>query len=123
MHDDDPLAPDLKASGAKSDAETLAALQAMLESAEGVAPQPTDGPPPTDTFFGLTMGALFAGLVISTVGLGMFRYGKVEAQPLYLLFGVLLFVTPFVFTSTLYLVVAGLVLFALPILLKKFLYW
>jgi VIT1/CCC1 family predicted Fe2+/Mn2+ transporter len=48
---------------------------------------------------------------------------KVATEPLSLIFGVLLFVTPFFITDVLWLVVAGLVLVAIPMMLKKFLSW
>lgn len=80
-------------------------------------------PTPPDTFLGMTMGALFAGLVLSSIGMGFVIYAKSETQPLFALFGIALFVVPFFLTSTWPLSLVGAALVLTPILAKRYLHW
>ena len=107
---------------ALEDAQAAQAAQKTLAS-EGAGGQGAPGPPPEPTIMGLTFGALFAGLVLSSIGIGFLVYAKSETQPLFFLFGIVLVGLPFFVTNTTGLVVAGLVLVLLPMLLKKYLYW
>ena len=111
----------------------LAALTAALEQARAAqahntaagtgAAQATSAGPVDATFFGLTMAALCAGFVLSAIGVGFVVYAKSEAHPLFAIFGIALFIVPFVLTSTVPLVVVGTVLVVLPMLLLRYLHW
>ena len=96
------------------------ALKRQLAQAQ-VQRKNVEGRRPTEaTFMGMTMGGLFAGLVVSTLGLAFIRYGKTTGKILFALFGAVMFATPFFVTSTWPLIVAGAALFAAPVVIGRF---
>ena len=71
-------------------------------------------------FDGMTAGSLVVGLVLSTVGLGLVRYGKVVLSWMYAIVGVVLMVLPFFITDAWILGGVGAGVIALLLVLKKF---
>ena len=94
--------------------QQLAAEQAT-QAKVGVQKATTTEP----TFFGFTMGALFAGLIISTIGIGYLRYAKSTAEPIIAIFGLALLVIPFFITQTLWLSLVGGTVALLPFVLRR----
>ena len=93
---------------------------AQKAQAEGAATQGEAQPVDSGTFMGMSGGALFAGLVISTLGIAYIRYGKTSGQFAFAMFGLAMLVVPFFVTTALPLSAAGVALFVLPILMKRF---
>jgi hypothetical protein len=57
-------------------------------------------------------------MIYSTIGLGMFLYGKKAVRIIPLLAGIALMIVPYFFGSLLWMSVVSLVLMALPILMR-----
>ena len=97
-----------------------AALTKQLEQARKAEVRDDGKAPAPEMFLGMTAGALFAGLLISTLGLAYMRYAKSTGQVAFGLCGLALFFVPWFVPSALPLVAIGVVLTALPIVLKRF---
>lgn len=100
-------------------------MQKALESAVALGDKIANGevaidPSADPTFLGLTAGALFAGLVLSSIGVGMVIYGKSQLRIIFILFGVLLVALPFFATATPWLVGIGSLLVVLPLALNRY---
>ena len=63
---------------------------------------------------------LLVSMVYSTVGLGMFMYGKRAVRFVPLIAGLLLMVVPYFITNLLWMTVASVALMASPFVLGKF---
>lgn len=63
---------------------------------------------------------LFFSIVISSVGLAYFIYGKKNYEVLYMFVGVGLMVYPYFIWNLLFSVIIGIILCALPFILKRF---
>ncbi|MDP2340965.1 MAG: hypothetical protein Q8O67_08410 [Deltaproteobacteria bacterium] len=114
---DDELQPQTLKTATTNNAQ-LAALTKQLELAQ--AEQKAGGDVDGGMFDGLTAGSLMVGLVLSTIGLGLVRYGKVMLSWMYAIFGVALMVIPFFIMDAWILVGVGVGLIALLLLLKRF---
>ena len=62
---------------------------------------------------------LFAALLVSSIGLGYFIYGKKIADFHFLLAGIALMIYPYFFTGML-LIVIGIILLAAPFVIKRY---
>lgn len=62
--------------------------------------------------------SLFLGLIFGSVGMGFFVYGKKQRRWMALISGITLCVIPYALSNPLMLMVAGLVLVALPFMFK-----
>lgn len=116
MDPDDVTAPGT--ASADADAALAKLLQAQLAAHEG-QPATSTSATAEPTFFGMTIAAIFLGFVISVVGLGLANYGRTTGNFVFAAFGVALMVVPFFVTSTIGLVVAGVVLLGVPMVMKK----
>lgn len=67
----------------------------------------------------MTVSAMLWGLLFSSIGVGLFLYGRKQSRFMPLLCGALLVVYPFFVTRTLWLVVIGAVLTALPYFVRR----
>ena len=61
---------------------------------------------------------LIVGVIAGAIGLGYFVYGKKQGELVFLVSGIGLMVYPYLLSSGILLVVAGLALAALPFILK-----
>jgi hypothetical protein len=61
---------------------------------------------------------LLWGVIFGSVGLGFFIYGRKQQAVVPLVVGIALFVVPYVISNVYYLVLAGLLLVALPYFLR-----
>lgn len=68
----------------------------------------------TDMLRHMTTATLLWGLLFSSIGIGLFIYGKRQAAPVPLICGIALFLFPMFVTNTMLLVGVGVVLTALP---------
>ncbi len=66
--------------------------------------------------------SLMLNLIISSVGLGYFLYGKKAVEFSFLIAGIIMMIFPYFIRNDLLSILLGIVLFAAPILLKKY-YW
>ena len=64
--------------------------------------------------------SLFIGLLMSSVGLGYFVYGKKSSDIQFMLTGIALMVYPYFFQDVMAIVIIGLILLLVPFLMKKF---
>ncbi len=62
---------------------------------------------------------LLWGVIFGSVGLGFFIYGRKQQAVVPLVAGIALFVVPYVISNVYYLVLAGLLLVALPYFLRN----
>lgn len=97
----------------------LAKLQADLAAQQAQAQSSTSSTPAEPMFFGMTMTAIFIGFVLSVVGAAMANYGRKTSNIVITVIGVVMVIVPFFVTSTTWLLVAGALLIATPIVLKK----
>lgn len=95
-------------------------LIALTEELERAKAEEAANPAAPDTFFGMTFGALMVGLVASTLGLGLIRYGKVSQQWIFAIVGVALMVLPFFVQDALILTVASVGTVGLGFLVRRF---
>lgn len=102
------------------DPAKLQKLVKQLEAAQRAETRTDGKPPEAATFMGMTMGGLFAGLVVSTLGIAYIRYAKTTSQYLFALCGLLMLVVPFFVSQTLPLCGIGFGLALLPVLVKRF---
>jgi len=65
--------------------------------------------------------ALFLSLIISTVGVAYFVYGKKEADAAFMLCGLVLCIYPYFFQGLEIQIVAGAILMYLPFAIRRFL--
>jgi hypothetical protein len=66
-----------------------------------------------------TEAALFWGLIFGSIGLGFFMYGKRQRSPVPMVCGLVLMVYPYFVGSTLALIAIGVVLMAIPYVVKR----
>ena len=66
----------------------------------------------------LNASSLFWGFLFGTIGLGFFVYGKKQRAPVPLCCGIALMVYPYFVSNTLVLVAIGVVLMALPFIVR-----
>jgi hypothetical protein len=88
-----------------------------LEATTGAQLKPPAG---EQTYFGLTFGALFLGLIISTVGLGYIRYAKVTSQLSFFLVGAALIGIAFFVKDAWLLLSASVLIVCLSIVVRRF---
>jgi hypothetical protein len=58
------------------------------------------------------------GMIFGSIGLGFFTYGKKQKAPVPLCTGVALFIFPYFISNVYYLVLAGVILVAIPFFVK-----
>lgn len=75
--------------------------------------------PAAALMFGLTTAALLWGVLFGAIGSGYFIYGKKQGEPIVMLAGAGLVGMTFVVTSSLWIVVLGLLLCTLPWLWRR----
>jgi hypothetical protein len=66
-----------------------------------------------------TEAALFWGLIFGSIGLGFFMYGKRQRSPVPMVCGLVLMIYPYFVGSTLALIAIGIVLMAIPYVVKR----
>lgn len=69
--------------------------------------------------FGMTMGAIFLGFVVSVVGVALANYGRVTSSFVFVACGVGMIAVPFFITSSVGLAIAGGALLAIPLVLRR----
>lgn len=110
---------DLAALAKVGNSDQLQALTKQLEAAQAKQGQP--GKAADDSvMFGLSFGALMVGLVLSTIGVGFFRYARVVGQWSFAILGAVLFVLPFVFDDAVVLAAVGAGVIAAVIVVRRF---
>ena len=85
--------------------DQLQALTKQLEAAQGK--QAKQDATDDSVMFGLSFGALMVGLVLSTIGVGFFRYARVVGEWSFAILGAALFFLPFVFDDAVVLAAVG----------------
>jgi hypothetical protein len=68
---------------------------------------------------GISTAAIVWGVLFGAVGAGYFLYGKRQREPVPMMCGVGLMVVPYLVSSTIALVVIGVLLGAVPFLLRE----
>ncbi|MBI1947528.1 MAG: hypothetical protein HYS27_17690 [Deltaproteobacteria bacterium] len=102
----------------------LQALTKQLEAVQAKEGAPSNGPPAIaaadQTLFGYTPGALFLGLLVSTVGIACIRYAKTSSRIGPLLAGVAFFAAAFFIKDAWYLLGASGGIAAAALLVRRF---
>ncbi len=62
---------------------------------------------------------LFYGLIFGSVGTGFFIYGRKQRAPIPLVCGLILFILPYIISSESIMVFAGVLVCAIPFIIKK----
>ncbi|MDP4267644.1 MAG: hypothetical protein Q8880_09455 [Bacteroidota bacterium] len=63
--------------------------------------------------------SIFLGMIISTIGLAYFIYGKKAEEFTYLIAGIVLMVYPYLISNVVWTVILGIVFCAVPVILNR----